>query len=310
MAAAPLVEIDALTRSFGDIQALKSVSFSLRQGQVLGFLGPNGAGKTTTMNILTGNLAPSGGSVRVCGIDPVEDPTAAKAHIGYLPETPPVYREFTVDEYLSFCARLHRIRARETGQAVSRAKRRCGLTAVGHRLIGNLSKGYRQRVGIAQAIVHDPDVVVLDEPTVGLDPIQIREIRELIGELGSAHGVILSTHILSEVQSVCSHVQIINGGRLLLSTPIDDLETHLTGRSLLFAWQRPPQAEHLAALCPDVEIHELGEGRFRVRYTDTDPTDALVRASVEGDWGLRQLGPEHLSLEQVFLQLTDSEAPQ
>ena len=263
--------------------------------------------QTTTMNILTGNLAPSGGSVRVCGVDPVENPTAAKAHIGYLPETPPVYREFTVDEYLRFCARLHRIPRRESGQAIARAKRRCGLTAVGHRLIGNLSKGYRQRVGIAQAIVHDPDVVVLDEPTVGLDPIQIREIRELIGELGSAHGVILSTHILSEVQSVCSHVQIINGGRLLLSTPIDDLETHLTGRSLLFVWQRPPQAEQLAALCPDAEINELGEGRFRVRYSDADPTDALVRASVEGDWGLRQLGPEHLSLEQVFLQLTDRE---
>lgn len=307
MAALTLIEIEGLTRSFGDIRALKSVSFSLRPGQVLGFLGPNGAGKTTTMNILTGNLAPSGGSVRICGIDPVENPTAAKAHIGYLPETPPIYREFTVDEYLRFCARLHRIPRRETGQAIAKAKRRCGLTAVGHRLIGNLSKGYRQRVGIAQAIVHEPDVVILDEPTVGLDPIQIREIRELIGELGTLHGVILSTHILSEVQSVCSHVQIINGGQLLLSAPIDDLETHLTGRSLLFAWRRPPTAEQIRTLCPSTDVHELGEGQYRIRYTDNDPTDILVRASVEADWGLCRIGPEHLSLEQVFLQLTDRE---
>lgn len=307
MVATPLIEISELTRNFGDIRALKSVSFELCQGEVLGFLGPNGAGKTTTMNILTGNLAPTGGSVRVCGIDPVEHPTRAKTHIGYLPETPPVYREFTIDEYLGFCARLHGIRRGDVAGAVSRAKKRCGLSAVGHRLIGNLSKGYRQRAGIAQAIIHEPDVVILDEPTVGLDPIQIREIRELIGELGSAHGVILSTHILSEVQSVCSHVQIINGGQLLLNSPIDELETHLSGTSLLLSWHRPPTVDQLGSLCPGADVRDLGDGRFRVRSNDDDPTDALVRASVDNDWGLYQVGPEHLSLEQVFLQLTDSE---
>lgn len=301
----PLVQVDRISRHFGPIQALREVSFSVSQGEVLGFLGPNGAGKTTTMNIIAGNLAASAGSVTICGQDVIESPRAAKRYLGYLPETPPLYRELTVQEYLRFCARLRGLRRREAGVAATRAQQRCGLAAVGHRLIGNLSKGYRQRVGIAQAIVHDPQVVILDEPTVGLDPIQIREIRELIGELGARHSVILSTHILSEVQALCSHVQIINAGQLVFSSTIQALDTQLAGRNLLLALRRPPPAAQLAVACEGAEVDDLGEGRFRLRSSGAqDPTDALVGASVANDWGLYQLGPEHVSLEQVFLDLT------
>jgi ABC-2 type transport system ATP-binding protein len=206
-----------LSRSYGTRSAVRNVSFELRQGEVLGLLGPNGAGKTTTLQMLAGCLAPSTGSIEICGIDLLEHPRAAKALLGYLPETPPLYRELTVDEYLRLAARLHRIPKNEITGAVDKARQRCGLAEVGKRLVGNLSKGYQQRVGIAQAIVHNPRVVILDEPTVGLDPIQIREIRSLIRELGGEHSVILSTHILPEVESVCDRIQILNQGQLVFS---------------------------------------------------------------------------------------------
>ena len=195
----PTLDASNLVRDFGTRHAVQGISLTLRRGEVLGLLGPNGAGKTTTMQMLTGNLAPTSGEVRVCGIDLLERPTEAKARIGYLPEVPPLYRDSTVDEYLQFAARLHRIARAQVAGAVNRAKQRCGLADMGLRMIGTLSKGYQQRVGIAQAIVHDPDVVVLDEPTVGLDPNQIREIRGLIRELAAEHSVLLSTHILPEV---------------------------------------------------------------------------------------------------------------
>jgi ABC-2 type transport system ATP-binding protein len=197
-----------LHRRYGDVHAVQGLDFQVRRGEVLGFLGPNGAGKTTTMQMICGVLAPSEGTVRIGGVDLLEDPVAAKRQLGYLPEQPPLYRELTVDEYLRYCAHLHGLRNRQATTAMDEVKARCGLRDNGGRLIGNLSKGFQQRVGIAQAILHRPAVVVLDEPTVGLDPIQIREIRELMRELGNDHGVILSTHILPEVQAVCDRVQI------------------------------------------------------------------------------------------------------
>lgn len=175
-----LIQVDQVSRFYGPLRALDDISFEVKKGEVLGFLGPNGAGKSTTMQILSGNLAPSAGRVRICGIDMLDEPKRAKAMLGYLPDQPPLYRELTVDEYLLYCARLNRLPAGRRQSALDVAKQRCGLTEVGRRLIGNLSKGYRQRVGIAQAIIHSPAVVILDEPTVGLDPIQIREIRALI----------------------------------------------------------------------------------------------------------------------------------
>ena len=188
-----LVAVENLSRYYQKNCAIDQLSFSLQPGEVLGFLGPNGAGKSTTMQVITGNLAPSEGRVRINGFDIIESPRQAKQHIGYLPEHPPIYRESTVDEYLKYCAQLRRVERDAITGAMERCKSHCGLNEVGHRLIANLSKGYQQRVGIAQAIIHDPAVVILDEPTVGLDPIQIREIRSLIKTLGSERSVILST---------------------------------------------------------------------------------------------------------------------
>ena len=218
-----LVEAKQLSRYYGKHCAVQNVSFSLNKGQVLGFLGANGAGKTTTLSMLCGNLAPSSGEIMINGIDLLDNPVAAKRNIGYLPDQPPLYKELTVTEFLRYCAQLHRVPVAEMTDAVAVAQKRCGLNEVAHRLIGNLSKGYQQRVGIAQAILHNPPVIVLDEPTVGLDPIQIKEIRCLIKELGVNHGVILSTHILSEVQETCTDVQIIHQGQLVLSKSIADL---------------------------------------------------------------------------------------
>lgn len=213
-----------LSRSYGARSAVRHIGFELCQGEVLGLLGPNGAGKTTTLQMLAGCLAPSTGTIEICGINLLEHPREAKALLGYLPETPPLYRELTVDEYLRLAARLHRVPRNEITAAINKTKQRCGLSEVGKRLVGNLSKGYQQRVGIAQAIVHNPRVVILDEPTVGLDPIQIRDIRSLIRELGGEHSVILSTHILPEVESVCDRIQIMNQGKLIFSGDMSELK--------------------------------------------------------------------------------------
>lgn len=212
-----LVEARGLSRYYSSQCAVDKLDVHLYKGEVLGLLGPNGAGKSTTMQMLTGNLAPSVGEIRINGIDLLDQPRKAKQQIGYLPEQPPVYRDLTVNEFLSYCARLRNVPSHQHKERVKRASERCGLTEVGKRLIGNLSKGYQQRVGIAQAILHNPAVVILDEPTVGLDPIQIREIRHLIRELGQTHGIILSTHILPEVQAVCDRVQILNRGRTVFN---------------------------------------------------------------------------------------------
>ncbi len=306
-----LVRIDDLYRYFGAHCAVNRVSFEVRRGEVLGFLGPNGAGKSTTMRMLTGNLAPSGGRITVGGVDILEHPKRAKAAIGYLPEQPPLYRELTVDEYLTYCARLHRIESGRIAAALSAARERCGLADSGGRLIGNLSKGYQQRVGIAQAIIHSPDVVVLDEPTVGLDPIQIREIRALIRELGGEHSVILSTHILPEVQATCDRVQIINRGELVVSDSIAGLEQRMQTSRLTVALHRPPRLEKLTALDGVVSVEESGDGRFHIGHDPArSPAEALVLAAAREDWGLYELIPERRSLEDIFVDLTTSEPAQ
>ncbi len=302
----PLVQVENLSRYYQNNLAISHLSFNLKAGEVLGFLGPNGAGKSTTMQVISGNLAPSEGEVSIAGHDIIEAPRAAKAHLGYLPEHPPVYREASVDEYLKFCARLHRIAPGQRAAALDRVKQQCGLTTVGRRLIGNLSKGYQQRVGIAQAIIHDPPVVILDEPTVGLDPIQIREIRELIRSLGSERSVILSTHILSEVQATCDRVQIIRAGELIYHASTESLNQGHE-QSYTIGLRQAPGLEQLIALAGVDHAEKLGSDRFRVFFSPESNPDALVATSVEQDWGLYELVPEQQSLEDLFIELTHNE---
>ena len=298
-----LVQVEDLSRYYQKHCAVSHLSFTLNAGEVLGFLGPNGAGKSTTMQVITGNLAPSEGQVIIAGYDILESPREAKLQLGYLPEHPPVYTDASVDEYLEYCAKLHRIRRQQVAAAVARVKQQCGLEDVGDRLIGNLSKGFQQRVGIAQALIHDPPVVILDEPTVGLDPIQIREIRELIRSLGSERSVILSTHILSEVQATCDRVQIIREGKLIYNASIEMLERSRDA-SILVALQRPPALEILYQLEAVDHVEALDNHRLRIILKPEMGPESLVEASVQQGWGLYELTPEQQSLEELFIELT------
>ena len=233
-----MIEVEGLSKRYGDVVAVDGVSFSVDRGEVVGFLGPNGAGKTTTMRMLTGFLPPSDGSASIAGHDIFEDSMGARRSVGYLPESPPLYPEMRVRDYVDYVAAIKDLPRRSRKEAVDRALERCGLSEVRSRVIATLSKGYRQRVGLAQAIVHDPPVLILDEPTVGLDPIQIGEIRALIAELASGdaqHTVVLSSHILAEVSAICRRIIMINQGRKTVDAPIEELTGE--GRSLdaLFA---------------------------------------------------------------------------
>jgi len=305
-----LVEVEHLARDYGERRVLNDIHFSLRRGEVLGFLGPNGAGKTTTMQILSGNLAASEGVVRIAGHDLIDNPRAAKSVLGYLAETPPLYRELMVDEYLDYCAALNRLPRAEQIPAREAAKRKCGLGDVGRRLIANLSKGYQQRVGIAQAIIHLPPLVILDEPTVGLDPIQIREIRTLIRELGREHSVILSTHILPEVQTVCDRVLIIHEGELVLDETIDRLDRHMKAASITVAFHHAPPNDELERLPGVTGVQAEPSGRLRLLHdTDRNPTEDIVRLAAEHGWGLYEIRPGRLSLEQLFVDLTAEREP-
>ena len=305
-----LISVEQLYRYYGHHLAVESINFELAQGEVLGFLGPNGAGKSTTMQMISGNLAPSAGRIRINGIDLLDTPKLAKAEIGYLPEQPPVYRDLTVDEYLYYCAKLHRVSRGRRDQAVTRAKARCGLTEVSKRLIGNLSKGFQQRAGIAQAILHNPAVVILDEPTVGLDPNQIRDIRALIRELGESHGIILSTHILPEVQATCSRVQIIHQGRLVFSESMRDLERRLTSHVLLLETRQRLDDSELEKLAGIDNVERLADTRARLHFQDSNPADAVAACVARHDWGLIELSLDRQTLEQVFVDLTCSDTSQ
>ena len=220
----PLLSVNNLQRSYGMLRAVQNISFDLHKGEVLGFLGPNGAGKSTTMQMLSGVLAPDAGEIIIAGIDSAKQPVSAKAKIGFLPETPPLYPDLTVQEYLRYAAQLHKVSGSKIHRAVQHVLEICGLQQHTKKLIGQLSKGYQQRVGFAQAIVHKPDIILLDEPTNGLDPNQIREIRELIQQLGKEHAIVLSSHILPEVEATCTKVLIIHNGAVVFSDQMKNLK--------------------------------------------------------------------------------------
>lgn len=304
------IEVQNLSKYYGPHQALKNLSFHVKRGEVLGFLGPNGAGKTTTMRILTGYMPASSGTARVAGFDTFSQSLKARERVGYLPENTPLYLEMSVRDYLSFCARLHHVK--DVANAVEYAMEMVSITDREDQLIGKLSKGYRQRVGIAQAIVHEPDVLVLDEPTIGLDPKQIIEVRELIKELGKEHTIILSTHILPEVSQVCSRVLIINQGEIVAEDTPEGLTTRMRGAERVHLQVAKTSPEIPEALKKIPNVLHVSPGNSDTTFTvetelNTDRRPDIAELAVQRGWGLLELRPVRMSLEEVFLKLTTVE---
>lgn len=297
-----------LSRRYGQRDIVQNVSIELKRGEVLGLLGHNGAGKSTTLQMLTGTLMPDAGQIEVCGIDLRQQPEQAKAHIGYLPETPPLYRDMRVDDYLGYAARLHRVSRDDLPAALAETKRRCGLEESGKKIIGTLSKGYQQRVGIAQAIIHHPRVVVLDEPTVGLDPAQLRDIRTLIRELGDAHSVILSTHLLSEVENLCDRVEIMQKGRLIYGDSSARMQQYGHQPGFVVTLLAPPPLAELEDIAGVEKVEVLSDTRFRILHTaDTQTSGVLLALAAERGWQAQQLTPLKGSIEDVYTQITENE---
>ncbi|HEY6095242.1 MAG TPA: ABC transporter ATP-binding protein [Gallionellaceae bacterium] len=300
-----------LNRRHGQRQIIHNVSLQLRRGEVLGLLGHNGAGKSTTMQLLTGTLIPDSGRIEICGHDLATQPAQAKACIGYLPETPPLYRDMRVDDYLAFAARLHGMGKSAIPAALADTKRRCGLQDAGQKIIGTLSKGYQQRVGIAQAIIHQPEVIILDEPTVGLDPAQIRDIRALIRELGSAHSVILSTHLLSEAENICDRVEIMQHGQLIYGDTSVRMQRFGQQPGFMVTLQAPPPLAELQAISGVQSVEAIGATRFKILHAiDTNTASILLETAAQRGWQAQQLTPLQGSMEDAFVHLTQQDPVQ
>lgn len=311
-----MISVDHLGKRYGDVIAITDVSFTVEKGEILAFLGPNGAGKTTTMRILTCFMPATSGTARVSGFDIFESPMAVKRRIGYLPETPPLYPEMTVIEYLLFVAKIKGLSRKAQASGLADAIDKCGLGDVSRRLIANLSKGYRQRVGLAQALIHNPEVLILDEPTVGLDPRQIIEIRELIKGLKGDHTIILSTHILPEATAVCKKVVIISKGRIVAVDSQEKLSSRIRKSEKISLRVKKGGAvsketilgiKGVLQVTPQNALKD-GEGAFIIESDlEKDVREDLSRTVVEQGWGLLEMKPLVLSLEDVFLQLTTEE---
>lgn len=306
-----MVHVHNLTKRYGSLVAVENLSFRLDRGDVLGFLGPNGAGKTTTMRIITGYMPPTKGTVHIEGVDIFDNPLQAKKMIGYLPETPPLYLDMTVAEYLDFVADIKQVKRKEKKSRIFYVLEKCGLSDVRKRIIGHLSKGYRQRVGIAQALVNNPSVLILDEPTIGLDPLQIIEIRDLIKSLAGERTVILSTHILPEVTMICSKVVIINEGKMVLEESLDYLSEGLrnSGSLLLRVKQNGEGVKEKIMSVKGVSGVKPGSsGEFVITPSEgVEIREELVRLVVENDLGLLELRPLVSTLEEVFMKAISSE---
>jgi ABC-2 type transport system ATP-binding protein len=312
-----VIEVQHLTKRYGRVTAVDDVSFRVERGEILGFLGPNGAGKTTTMRVLTGYMPATSGRALVAGFDVFEQPLEAKRRTGYLPETPPLYPEMTVREYLSFVSEIKGIPSGERKGRVDTAMERTRVADMASRHCGKLSKGYRQRVGLAQALIHNPDVLILDEPTAGLDPKQIIETRELIKQLAGDHTIVLSTHILPEVSQTCQRVVIINRGRVVAVDTPDNLTRRLSGSETMYVQldavgdAAGPTLADLPGVTRVQEVDRHG-GTLGFEVESEPGRDVrrdLARAVVTAGWGLLELRPVRMSLEDIFLQLTTEERP-
>ena len=314
-----MITVTELTKRYARTVAVDSISFQVQKGQIVGFLGPNGAGKTTTMRMLTCFLPPSAGTAIVAGFDILEQPLEVKKRIGYLPETPPLYPEMETGEYLSFVGSLKGLSGAELGKRVNYVCERCSINDVKKKLLGKLSKGYRQRVGLAQAIIHNPDVLILDEPTAGLDPKQINETRELIKSLAGDHTIILSTHILPEVEQTCEQVVIINKGKLVATDSVHNLQNRARGAETVLVELAARNGDLSSATVKERLGRIAGVSRvdfktshghrhvFEVESQKGFTRGDLARAIVESGWDLNELRPVAMSLEEIFLQLTTSQ---
>ena len=303
-----IVKVEHLSHRYSVQWAIRDIDFEINQRGILGLLGSNGAGKSTTMNIICGVLKQTEGNVYINGINLRENPVEAKKNVGFLPQKAPLHLDFTVDEYLTYCAELHMVDKTRIKAAVDEAKERCGITHFSKRVLRNLSGGYQQRVGIAQAIVHNPKFVVLDEPTNGLDPNQIVEVRHLIKEIAEERSVLLSTHILSEVQATCREINMIENGQMIFSGTIEQFDNYIQPNTLLLELDTPPMECDL--MLPGIsKVETLSERRFRLRYDgDQDTAKRVAEQCVTRGWGLIELVIEKSSLDAVFAQLSKNAA--
>ena len=310
-----MIEVQHLTKHYGPVTAVSDVSFKVDKGEVLGFLGPNGAGKTTTMRILTGYMPPTDGKAIIAGYDVIEQPLEAKRRTGYLPETPPLYPDMTVRDYLTFCARIKGVPKADRNTRVTTTMDRTRILDVADRHCSKLSKGYRQRVGLAQALLHNPDVLILDEPTAGLDPKQIIETRKLIKQLAGEHTIVLSTHILPEVSQTCSRVVIINRGRVVAVDTPENLTNRIGGSGAMYVEIDAAGADPAPVLSAvsgvtgaTVSTTRDGIVGYEVESAGRDVRRELAAAVVGRGWGLLELRPMRMSLEEIFLEVTTEEA--
>ena len=306
-----MIEVEHLTKNYGPRSAVKDLSFQINQGEVVGFLGPNGAGKTTTMNILACILPATEGKARVCGFDTFDQSLEIRKVIGYLPETPPLYQDMVVSKFLEFSAGLRNVPKKKISAAVDRVLEQCGLGEVRQRIIGRLSKGYQQRVGLAQAMIHDPKILILDEPTIGLDPIQIIEIRKLIQEVGTSRTILLSSHILPEVTQLCQRVIIINEGEIVAMDSLEGLNASMRHTRQLELKVRHPAngiQSKLEALDKVISVQTRGRDLFVIECKpDAHLQDEVARLALDQLWGIEELKPMTLTLEDIFLKLTMEE---
>ncbi len=306
-----MIEVKGLTKFYGEKLALDEVTFNVRNGEILGFLGPNAAGKTTTMRILTGFLSPTAGSGKVAGYDVVKDSLEVRRITGYLPETIPLYNEMRVRDYLGYMARIRKVPRKQVRDRVEYVVERCGLSEVADRLIGHLSKGYRQRVGIAQALVHDPQVLILDEPTIGLDPVQVREVRQLIKGMEGERTILLSTHILPEVSMTCQRVLIIHKGRIIAEDTPEGLSRHLQqSERILVRLARPPSQPltALGQLDGVVRVEHVGNNLFVLEAPPgRDIREQVAESVIKKGWGLLELRRDEMTLEDIFVNLVTRE---